>query len=278
MAWISYAQNAEDVLLMRAFGEQTSGFYIDVGAHDPMIDSVTKAFYDRGWRGINVEPVPDSHRRVSADRPRDINLRVGCSDRQGRATFFEAVGQGTGLSTFSESDVARHEKEGFKFRPIEVPIMTLANICAAYVMEQTVDFLKIDVEGHEAAVLSGADFSRFRPRLVLIEATRPNSRVETHGEWEDLLIRQDYQFFVFDGLNRWYVRAEDRHLAENLLVMPNIFDDYVPYRYQRVIDTLEAQPTRRLRRQALRAMRAAKHPQRAAGIAMTRLRQIKTPK
>ena len=263
---------------MRAFGEQTSGFYIDIGAHDPLIDSVTKAFYDRGWRGINVEPVPESHRRVSAERTRDINLCVGCSDRQGRATFFEAVGRGTGLSTFSEADVARHKEEGFTFRPIEVPIMTLADICATHVTEQTVDFLKIDVEGHEAAVLSGADFSRFRPRLVLIEATKPNSRVETHGEWEDLLIGQNYQFLVFDGLNRWYVRAEDTHLAETLTVMPNIFDDYVPYRYQRVIDTLEAQPTRRLRRQAIRAMRAVKHPRRAARTVLTRLRKIKSPK
>ena len=93
-------------------GQQSSGFYIDVGAHDPLIDSVTKAFYDRGWRGINVEPVPESHRRVSAERTRDINLCVGCSDRRGRATLLQAVGQGTGLSTFSEADVARHERGG----------------------------------------------------------------------------------------------------------------------------------------------------------------------
>ena len=53
---ISYAQNQEDVMLARALAGTTNGFYIDVGAHDPVIDSVTKMFYDRGGRGINVEP------------------------------------------------------------------------------------------------------------------------------------------------------------------------------------------------------------------------------
>ena len=56
MSMISYAQNQEDVLLRREFPDCTNGFYIDVGANDPVWDSVTKHFYDRGWHGINIEP------------------------------------------------------------------------------------------------------------------------------------------------------------------------------------------------------------------------------
>ena len=54
----SYAQNFEDVILYRALGSIRNGFYIDVGAQHPEIDSVSKAFYDLGWRGVHVEPVP----------------------------------------------------------------------------------------------------------------------------------------------------------------------------------------------------------------------------
>ena len=54
--FVSYAQNFEDVILWRALHDVTPGFYIDIGANSPTIDSVTKAFYERGWRGINVEP------------------------------------------------------------------------------------------------------------------------------------------------------------------------------------------------------------------------------
>jgi hypothetical protein len=46
----TYAQNFEDVMLNRLFHEQASGFYIDVGAWDPNMHSVTKHFYKGGWR------------------------------------------------------------------------------------------------------------------------------------------------------------------------------------------------------------------------------------
>ena len=74
--FISYAQNMEDVLLWRCFKDLENGTYIDVGANDPSEDSVTKAFYDRGWSGINIEPIQRHHDDLTAQRPRDINLRV----------------------------------------------------------------------------------------------------------------------------------------------------------------------------------------------------------
>ena len=76
MTFVSYAQNFEDVLLWRALGGVTDGFYIDVGAAHPDIDSVTRAFYDRGWSGINIEPTPEYSLRLAAARPRDVNLRL----------------------------------------------------------------------------------------------------------------------------------------------------------------------------------------------------------
>ena len=71
MPFVSYAQNCEDVLLHRAFGKQETGFYVDVGASDPVDGSTTKAFYDRGWSGIDVEPGAVFAELVAA-RPRDI--------------------------------------------------------------------------------------------------------------------------------------------------------------------------------------------------------------
>jgi hypothetical protein len=67
----------------------------------------------------------------------------------------------------------------------------------------------IDVEGHGREVLAGANFERFGPLVVIVEATRPNSTAPTHASWEGLLVDHDYRFTVFDGLNRFYVRAED---------------------------------------------------------------------
>ena len=86
---ISYAQNFEDVVLRRVFHARERGRYIDVGAHDPVIDSVTKHFYDQGWSGVNVEPVERFHLKFVADRPRDINLNVACGATEGEVDFTE---------------------------------------------------------------------------------------------------------------------------------------------------------------------------------------------
>lgn len=56
MAFISYAQNFEDVMLWRALGHVPKGTYIDVSAQPPMIDPVGKAFHELGWRRIHAEP------------------------------------------------------------------------------------------------------------------------------------------------------------------------------------------------------------------------------
>ena len=68
---ISYAQRYEDMHLLRAFGGQPNGFYIDIGAGHPVYDNVSFAFYLRGWRGITVEPNPWLAQLSEAVRPRD---------------------------------------------------------------------------------------------------------------------------------------------------------------------------------------------------------------
>ena len=106
MGFISYAQNFEDVMLRRALAAESPGFWIDIGAADPVIDSVTLAFSDLGWRGINVEPRPAGHARLAAARPRDINLQLAVAAHPGRLVFHEY--QDGGLSTLDPAIAARH--------------------------------------------------------------------------------------------------------------------------------------------------------------------------
>jgi FkbM family methyltransferase len=224
VTFISYAQNAEDVILFRALGHVANGFYIDVGAQDPVNDSVTRAFYDRGWRGINVEPVQRWFDRLKEDRPHDLNLQVIVADHNGVETIREVVD--TGLSTV-DADIARqHSLGGHAVREFQVQATTLDDICRDNAVG-TVHFLKVDVEGHEAKVLAGASFDAYRPWVLLIEATAPNSQVETHGAWEPGVLERGYVFVYADGLNRFYVASEKyEELKDFFRYPPNFFDDY----------------------------------------------------
>jgi FkbM family methyltransferase len=237
---ISYAQNREDVLLNRVFRDQSQGFYVDVGANDPTVFSVTRYFYDRGWHGINVEP-GQIFERLRQERPRDVNLNVAVSDVSGPVTFYEFPDY-PGSSTVDAGLLDRIEEFTSRRLTRSVQAVTLREILAQYA-PATIDFLSVDVETHERQVLAGNDWERFRPRVVLVEATLPYSTVHNHASWEDILLAAGYLFAFFDGLNRFYVRREDADLLPILSVPVNVLDDFElaeSHRFRAEADQLRA--------------------------------------
>ena len=171
MSFISYAQNYEDIMLWRALKHINNGFYLDVGAAWPEEDSVTKAFYDAGWSGINIEPNPSFINVYHRQRPRDINLQLALSDEVGSLQFH--LIEKTGLSSFDKTITDKHVAQGYLAENIMVEVTTLAAICELYVEKRDIHFLKIDVEGFERKVLLGNDWHVHRPWVVLVEATLP---------------------------------------------------------------------------------------------------------
>jgi FkbM family methyltransferase len=238
---ISYAQNFEDVIVNRVFDGKMDGFYIDVGASDPTVDSVTRHFYELGWRGINIEPASDPFRALHEERPRDINLNVAVGSESGYGKFFEV--EVPGLSTLRADLASRLEKQGLGHATRQVEVMTLAEVCRRHV-DQPIDFLKVDAEGSEEEVLQGGDWVEFRPAVVLLEAivsyghvakgAGSNSLVRTvelsRKSFISLLTREEYDLAYFDGLNEFYVAREAAHLKAAMNSPPNVFDRFVPYR------------------------------------------------
>jgi hypothetical protein len=206
---VSYAQNLEDVVLNRVFQEVNNGCYIDVGAHHPLHDSVTKYFYDKGWRGIN------------------INCAV--ADYSGQTTFYEVPG--TGLSSLLKPDVnGFYAFLGTQVKEFEIAVRTLTDILDEH-QPPTIDFLKIDVEGAELQVLNGLDFNKYRPKVVLLECVTPtdfkNNAVVYKTEWQDLdqkMKQVNYEFALFDGLNRFYYSKNHLELMNRLSAPANCTD------------------------------------------------------
>jgi len=219
MTFISYAQNFEDVMLWRALKDIPNGFYIDVGAWSPHADSVTKAFYDRGWSGIDIEPNPIFQDEYAIKRPRDLFLNVGVSDVDGRE-IINIPNDFSGLSTFISYESKNHQK-------VEVEVMTLKSIFEKFVKDKDVHFLKIDVEGFEDKVIKGNDWSIYRPWVVVVESTLPNSSIDNSQKWSKILERANYSLHYRDGLNHFYVANERRELSYSFVFPPNVFDQFI---------------------------------------------------
>ncbi len=231
MPFLSYAQNFEDVLLQRVFGGQQTGFYVDVGAYHPVDGSVTKAFYDRGWCGINIEP-GSVFDELAAERPRDINLRMAVLDRAGEVAFFEDE-RDRGTSHVGPEETAGNAGQ-------MVPCDTLEAIVRAHGRNRPVDFIKIDAEGSEAAVVRSTDWRRLRPRVLLLEATLPWSSVLANQDWEPTLIEHGYVRVFFDGINCFYVPDEDvPTLQRHFMVPVGVLDSVVRYDEDRTRTALD---------------------------------------
>jgi FkbM family methyltransferase len=219
---ISYALNCLNDILERVFAGVEHGFYIDVGASDPVHDSVTLHLYERGWRGVNVEPDPLEFERLAAARERDVNLEAAVGSGKEPVAYYPSAVRGHGTL-----DEALADSRG-ETATLRIPQIALSRIFEDYAPSEGVDFLKIDVEGWEADVLASADWERDRPRVVVVEAVDIAGR-PTHERWEPTLLDHRYSMALFDGVNRFYCRVEDHDRISDILAAPaNVLDDWTP--------------------------------------------------
>jgi FkbM family methyltransferase len=225
MTFVSYAQNFEDVILWRALSHVSEGFYIDLGAQEPRVDSVSLAFHERGWRGLHVEPVPYYAELLRVERPDDEVLQVAVGGRGEKIDFYCVPG--TGLSTSDAETAARHERAGFPAaKRISVPCLDFSSLLEKHAPNE-IHWCKIDVEGMERAVLESWEPSSKRPWIVVIESTKPNSPEPSHEEWEPIMFGLGYEFVYFDGLNRFYVHQTKGDLKRAFGPGPNVLDHFV---------------------------------------------------
>ncbi|QDD90374.1 FkbM family methyltransferase [Pseudomonas oryzihabitans] len=223
MTFVSYAQNFEDVLLWRALKDIKHGFYIDIGAQDPIVDSVSLAFYQHGWRGVHVEPTPQYAERLKEQRPDETVERLAIGSSEGSLTFFQIPD--TGLSTADAEIANRHRAAGRSVIETQVEVLGLDGLLDRYDYK-IVHWLKIDVEGFEKQVLESWKSSPVRPWILLIESTAPGTQTQTHQVWEPLILEKGYRYAYFDGLNRYYVHEKRSELLDHFQLPVSIFDEF----------------------------------------------------
>jgi FkbM family methyltransferase len=185
------------MILNRIFEGKTQGFFVDVGAHHPRRFSNTHFFYKLGWSGINVEPNPDLIRVFNIERKRDVNLQCGVSEREGSLKYY--LFDDPALNTFDDSLVkSRLENTHYKIvNQTDISVVRLDNLLTQNLPAGTkIDFLSVDVEGLDLAVLKSNNWKLFRPSCVLAEALETSLEDAITHPISIFLREQGYRIFA----------------------------------------------------------------------------------
>jgi FkbM family methyltransferase len=240
-AFESYAQNGEDVVLWRALSDIPHGRYVDVGANHPTDDSVSRAFYERGWRGIAIEPVRYFAELFHEQRPEDLVVEAAITDRPDGVVILHEVPR-SGLSTLVDAYRDEHARAGRATQDLTVPTRRLDAVLEEAGWDGLdIQFVTIDTEGSEAEVLRSFDLRRWRPWVLVIEATVPNTCQPSHEAWEGGVLDAGYELCLFDGLSRFYVSPERAaELGDKLRQPANVLDNYTTREYRHMAGQLAA--------------------------------------
>lgn len=204
---ISFSQEGEDMVLKRVFENINEGFYIDIGAHHPSLFSNTNYFCQKGWRGINIEPIPKSKIVFDLERPNDTNLELVVSEKDALVEFY--MFEPSLMNTISKKQAEENKKFNWcKFKEtVLIQSVPLRKLLDEHLpVETRINFMSIDVEGAEMSVLKSNDWEKYRPDVLLIECINKGIEDILKTETHSFLTINSYNLFAKTGNTMFYKR------------------------------------------------------------------------
>lgn len=204
---VSYAQFADDLVALNLLNAVKAGrvTYLDIGAFDPVRDSNTYLFYLEGCRGVLVEPNVALTERLRSVRPGDKVLVAGIGTDETTEADYYVLGN-PGLNTFDKEQAERISREtSHKIQKVvKMPLLNINRVIAENFDGKAPDFISIDIEGLDYAVLKTLDFKRFRPKLVCAETLVTNT-LQHNPETTKLMLDNGYEVRGMTVSNTFYL-------------------------------------------------------------------------
>lgn len=174
----SYSLSGEDLLLYAFLTNnekvENKGIYIDIGAYHPKKCSNTKFFYDQGWRGINIDAMPQSMNDFMGMRSEDINLEIGVTSKNGSLPYYSF--ENSKYNSFDKALSEEKIQKDIKLKEIlDIKVMDLNSILYKYISENMkIDFISLNTDNN-MDILSVFDFEKYSPKYFLVNKIRENN-------------------------------------------------------------------------------------------------------
>lgn len=206
---LSYSQFGEDIVAQNALNQVQNGFYVDVGAYDPLKLSNTALLHIRGWDGINVEPRAEAIERFNRLRPHATNLRMAIHNELDSVTLHKFRGGKIDTVLPDRAQALSNTKEVTGEEV--VPAMSLNALFDRYVPDGVhVNYLSVDIEGYDEEAILAFDLDRHRPDVVCVEIHTYDMLAVGKNPVVRHLKRHGYHPFAINIMSFTFVRETEQ--------------------------------------------------------------------
>ena len=162
----SYSFNGVDLIIDYIFKNRVNGYYLDVGAQHPISNNNTYLLHKKGWKGINIDLDKKNIDLFNIARPNEINLNYAVSDIEGKSDLY-FYHEASPINTLNKNVSSFQKAKVKEIRSIQTT--TLNNILEKINLTRQINYMNIDVEGHEEKILDGFNISKYKPNVISIE-------------------------------------------------------------------------------------------------------------
>ncbi len=207
----SFSQSGEDLIVDYIFNARgiKDISYLDIGANHPLYLNNTYIFYQRGCRGVNIEPNPKMIERFLKIRPFDISIPSGVAPKEGEMIYYEL--DTPELNTFSkEAALNMSEKGHYIHKETPISVITINGIIEKHFHNKAPNLVFIDAEGMDFELVQSFDFQKYKPEVFCVESV--SYELDGSGIKNDKLINhiisQGYLLYADTNINSIFVRKD----------------------------------------------------------------------
>lgn len=187
------SQFGEEKKLLKLFNKNIKGIYVDLGCFHPTRSNNTFEFYKRGWKGLNIDLNPLSIDLFNYARPKDINICTAISNKKSRKKLY-FLGDLDSKNTLDLNHKNWLSKQ-FNLKKKDFKIKSIKTNTLGQILEKnkihSIDFLNIDIEGHELDVLKSFDFKKFLIKVICVELLNYNKLSSAKKKQLVLLLKKN---------------------------------------------------------------------------------------
>jgi len=204
-------QFGEDKYIINLFDENFKGKFLDVGCYHPTRHNNTFTMYKKGWSGLNIDLNPLTIELFNFMRPRDININVGISDTDSEKKLY-FIDELNTQNTLDKNQL-NFLKSHHNIKDKEITQKTIRTKNLHVILDEynfyNIDFMNLDIEGHELNVLKTIDFEKIKIKYLCIEMIEHNKEsLENNEKIKDLLFKNNYNLIKNFDFNYIYKKAD----------------------------------------------------------------------